>query len=106
MFDGELMTCIICGAQERSDPRIESQWRALLVDDVLYYVCPGEFPPDEAEREDFKTAYQLIISKILLVQAEAAGSDTGELKQEFESIYQRYKIRLVQLRRDQQGKLQ
>ncbi|MEM7342990.1 MAG: hypothetical protein AAF485_01995 [Chloroflexota bacterium] len=64
-FTGEMMTCVVCEREEKSDPLVESQWRALQVDNVLYYACPSEFPPDEvATSDDFKMAYRFIITLI------------------------------------------
>lgn len=56
------MTCCVCGKQQRSNLRLESQWRALEIDEKLFYACPDEFPPDGASRDAFKKAYQLVIA--------------------------------------------
>ncbi|OWY63990.1 hypothetical protein B7486_49810 [cyanobacterium TDX16] len=58
-FKRELMTCCVCGKQQRSDPKVQTQWRALEIDSEIVYGCPDEFPRDGAEKEKFKTAYQL-----------------------------------------------
>lgn len=63
-FMGELMTCIMCDRQARSDPQIESQWRCLVIDGRPYYVCPSEFPPDSASRKAFKLAYLKVFIRI------------------------------------------
>ena len=58
-FCGELMTCLICQRQERSDSCVESNWRLVVADGVRYYFCPAEFPPDAiATGKLFKLAYQ------------------------------------------------
>lgn len=62
MFAGELMTCVVCGAQQGSDPNIQSQWRGLEIDEHKFYACPNEFPSDKAEKAAFKTAYQLVVA--------------------------------------------
>jgi len=72
-FHGELMTCIMCGKQQGSDPKIESQWRLLEVDGVRYYACPAEFPPDTAEAEAFKAAYLAIFTKIMSLRRRPNG---------------------------------
>ena len=61
-FKGELMTCCVCGRQQRSDPKVQTQWRAIEIDSEIVYGCPDEFPSDKAGREAFKTAYQLVIA--------------------------------------------
>lgn len=44
LFQGEMMLCRICGKQQKSDPKIESNWTALQIDDVVVYICPICFP--------------------------------------------------------------
>lgn len=61
-FKGELMTCCVCGKQQRSDPKVQTQWRALEIDGEIIYGCPDEFPCDGAGDKAFKTAYQLVIA--------------------------------------------
>ncbi len=56
-FQGEMMTCALCGKQQQSDPHAESQWRCIEADGVSHYVCPAHFPPDGASAEQFKGAY-------------------------------------------------
>lgn len=62
-FCGELMTCVLCGTQEKSSPQVQSQWRAVLIQapvgakPLTLYACPAEFPPDGGPSEDFKRAY-------------------------------------------------
>ncbi len=68
-FMGELMTCIMCGATQRSSPNVESQWRGLQADGVLYYACPAEFPPDGSEAEAFKRAYVRVLDKIMILRS-------------------------------------
>lgn len=74
-FIGELMTCVVCGAQERSNPAVESQWRGLEVDDYSFYACPKEFPPNGAEKQEFKTAYQLVLACCLNEILKAKGKE-------------------------------
>jgi hypothetical protein len=70
IFSGEMMTCVVCGARRRSHPGVESDWRCVIVDGERFYVCPDEFPPDGAGREeDFREAYKLVLTKILSVRA-------------------------------------
>jgi hypothetical protein len=65
---GELMTCIMCGRQERSDPHVESQWRCIVADGVPYYACPAEFPLDTAGGGAFSVAYQRILARIVAIR--------------------------------------
>lgn len=62
IFTGELIICCVCGKQQRSNPRFESQWRALEIDNEIVYACPDEFPDDKAGRDDFRKAYQVVIA--------------------------------------------
>jgi hypothetical protein len=64
VFQGETMTCVVCGCQQKSDPATESNWRAIHVNETIYYVCPNEFPPDGSSREEFSQAYLMIFKKI------------------------------------------
>jgi hypothetical protein len=69
IFSGEVMTCVVCGAKRRSHPAVESDWRCVIVDGERFYVCPDEFPPDGAGREeDFREAYKLVLTKVLSVR--------------------------------------
>lgn len=61
-FTGELITCVVCGAQYRSNPNVESDWRAIQIEDEILYACPNEFPPDGAGKEAFTAAYELFIA--------------------------------------------
>lgn len=74
-FLGQEMVCIMCGRQQRSDPHVESQWRCIMVDDVSYYVCPAEFPPDDANKEAFTAAYIKVLTKIASI-----GENHGQKK--------------------------
>ena len=62
-FMGEMMTCILCGKQARSDPSAECNWRAIAIGDKRYYACRDEFPPDGASRKAFRVAYTRFIEK-------------------------------------------
>lgn len=66
-FRGELMTCVLCGRQEQSDPAVESQWRVMEADGVGCYACPAETPPDGASSEEFKRAYVRFGEKVIEV---------------------------------------
>jgi hypothetical protein len=70
---GEVMTCILCGATQRSDPHVESQWRGLQVDGVMYYACPAEFPPDGSSAKAFEVAYLWVLNKIMVLRGVGNG---------------------------------
>jgi hypothetical protein len=42
-FQGEMMTCAICGKQKQSSPSIESNWNAIFINGELKYLCPSDF---------------------------------------------------------------
>lgn len=66
LFNGEMMTCVMCGKQEHSDPDRESDWRAVEFGGVVYYVCPAHFPDDRtATRWAYRQAYEAVFRKIL-----------------------------------------
>lgn len=66
MFLGEMMTCAICGKQQKSDPAVESDWRYIELGHKAGYVCPVHFPDDaHATREDYKAAYKVAIMAVL-----------------------------------------
>lgn len=65
-FTGELMTCVMCGREQRSDPKVESNWRVLqLGEGERYYACPDEFPPDGSDSDAFKEAYSRVLMHIV-----------------------------------------
>lgn len=61
-FTDELMTCVVCGVQHRSNSNVQSDWRAIDIENDTIYVCPDEFPPDQAGTEAFRKAYGLVIA--------------------------------------------
>lgn len=67
-FQGEVMICVMCGRQQRSNPTVESNWRALTVDGETYYACPREFPKDGARAGKFAKAYERILRKIMALR--------------------------------------
>jgi len=69
-FSGELMTCALCGRQEKSDPGIESGWRAIQMDGRVYYVCPNELPKDGSTATEYEIAYSRIF-RVLFAREEA-----------------------------------
>jgi hypothetical protein len=68
-FQGETMTCVMCGREQQSDPAVRSDWRCLEVDGQPYYVCPDHFPPDGSTKEAFSEAYQIILRAIMARQS-------------------------------------
>jgi hypothetical protein len=63
-FTGETMTCCMCGKEQPSDLKVESQWRAIDYGGRRFYVCPKHFPPDTAPSSKFAKAYEKILRKI------------------------------------------
>ena len=49
-FQGELMTCYICGAQHRSNPKEESNWNCFEHRGVWVYLCPGCWSQENLEK--------------------------------------------------------
>lgn len=41
LFQGEMMICHYCGKQQKSNPKVESNWTALQLDKKVLYVCPA-----------------------------------------------------------------
>jgi hypothetical protein len=68
IFTGELMTCVMCGAEQQSDPDVESDWRCIEVCGVRGYACPDEFPPDGAGKEEFEEAYLKVLARIFFIR--------------------------------------
>jgi hypothetical protein len=45
-FTGELMNCVLCPAEERSDPEVCKGWRCWVIDGRdRFYICPSHIPP-------------------------------------------------------------
>lgn len=61
-FTGELMICVVCGSELRSHPEVETDWRCLELDEHIFYACPKEFPHNGSMAQDFKHAYELVLS--------------------------------------------
>jgi hypothetical protein len=77
LFQGELMVCCLCGKKKRSKPSVESNWRALEVEEQVFYCCPKHFPPDATgTAEQFQTAYMVFMAKaIKLASKRGMGAD-------------------------------
>jgi hypothetical protein len=73
-FIGEMMTCCMCGKQEKSVPRVQSDWTVIEQPDdgKVYYICPDELPlNDKATKWDFARAYEKILRKIAELNEQA-----------------------------------
>jgi hypothetical protein len=68
-FQGEMMTCVMCGKEEKSDPKVESGWTCVEVDGKGYYVCPAEIPVDGIKQQ-YEIAYRKILTKIAALPRE------------------------------------
>lgn len=80
VFQGEVMTCCVCGAQEQFDAGAASQWRAIELGQgdtrKIFYGCPKEFPGLEASAGAFDLAYQRVL-KIAIEKFKPAGQEAG-----------------------------
>jgi hypothetical protein len=76
-FQGEWMRCVICDREEKSDPAVQSGWRAIELNGVLYYGCRDHFPGDDASTDEFSTAYRNLILRALRKRSDTktAGDD-------------------------------
>jgi hypothetical protein len=46
-FTGEMMSCVLCHARARSDPRVSLGWRCWVLDGHdHFYICPDHVPPE------------------------------------------------------------
>lgn len=93
-FTDELMTCVVCGRQERSQPRVSSDWRNLQVDACSFYVCPDEFPDANPSQQEYKKAYQIAIACCINEMLKATGKEP--LKE-----IEEYRIAMVKFRASQ-----
>jgi len=60
-FQGELMTCCICGAQHLSNPREESNWNCFTAPpyEQRVYLCPGCW-----SQENLEKALRILVGKL------------------------------------------
>lgn len=56
------MTCVVCGKQQRSNSRTQSDWRCLVIDSDRCYACPSEFPPDGSGKTAYQAAYEFVMA--------------------------------------------
>lgn len=42
-FMGEIMDCAMCHKKEKSNPKVESGWTAIVLDNITKYICPTCF---------------------------------------------------------------
>lgn len=68
-FQGEVMTCALCGVQQQSDPNVRSNWRMIELDKTPHYICTKHFPRDGSKTSDFKHAYVRIIRQLVARKA-------------------------------------
>lgn len=60
-FQGEMMTCDLCGRQERSDPQVESGWTVVELNDGHFYICTRHL---NSETKDFEKTWRKIVKKL------------------------------------------
>jgi len=66
-FDGELMRCSLCDAEQQHDPKEESDWRAIQFpgEERAYYVCSAHFPEDGATADEYTRAYLAVVTELV-----------------------------------------
>lgn len=62
VFQNELMTCVVCGNQQQSDPAVESNWTCFEINETeRYYCCPACLQENAGSIEE---RYQIALMKI------------------------------------------
>ena len=69
LFAGQMMLCALCDTVQQSKKEEESNWRAIVLDGTVYYVCPAHLPPDGASKDAYKRAYIKILLKLAQLKA-------------------------------------
>lgn len=66
VFQGEMMTCALCGRKLKSDPAKQSNWTVFQLDNLTYYVCTGCLQGSRAGRRgNYQKAYSDVIRKLV-----------------------------------------
>ena len=66
-FQGELMKCVLCGAEQKSDPSASSDWRAVDIGGKRFYACKNEFPMDGiGTTEAYEAAYRKFLTAAII----------------------------------------
>jgi hypothetical protein len=60
-FQGEIMTCTVCGKVEKSDPNVVSNWTVVEVEGKAHYCCPDCLQQNAGSVEE---RYALFFKKI------------------------------------------
>ncbi len=66
-FTGETMICLLCGSQQKSDPNVSLNWRAIVLAGKTFYACTEHFPPDGSSAEVFEKAYSKFVRRAIAV---------------------------------------
>lgn len=66
-FSGETMMCLLCAKTQKSDPKVNSDWRAIQVAGRTFYACAEHFPPDGSSSKAFEKAYAKFIRRAVAV---------------------------------------
>lgn len=82
-FAGELMSCVVCGAELQSHPEAETQWRYLELDGKAFYACSNEFPSDGAGKKAFKSAYLAVLACCMNENIKASGGEPASVIESF-----------------------
>jgi len=76
---GELMKCAKCGKEQKSDPRVESNWWCITYQGVRFYFCPECFHPADKEN-----AYEIM--KFVIERTKKSGEQDDIKRQLLEEI--------------------
>ena len=71
LFQGEMMTCCMCGKQLMSDPKIESGWTGIEYGDKVFYVCPDELPKPNSGQLAYRRAYLRVFEHLAKLHKKA-----------------------------------
>lgn len=67
-FMGEMMECVMCSKQKRSNPNVESNWTLIQVDSQGFYVCPRCLQDSKHARKfGYQYAYERVLRKIISI---------------------------------------
>lgn len=69
-FQGETMTCCMCGREQQHTPGVQSQWTWIEMDGFGAHVCPSCLQHSkQAQRGHYATVYEKVLRRILRLRA-------------------------------------
>jgi hypothetical protein len=63
-FQGEMMHCIMCQKEEKSDPHVESGWTTIDLDGKRFYICPLHLGNPHWTRKEHKRNWESVMRRI------------------------------------------